>query len=233
MITSNPPPPPPPQKDIWIDLGDTKTPKEHIWDTEYKKGKWERLGHSPIERSRSALLGNFYQVYCGKNNGTILDVGCGEGVLADFLNEQQKSRYTGIDISKEAIKQAQMKRGSTGSSFNVSSIESFQSDKKWNMIVFNEVLYYTKHKQVIAQFIPMLQKDGIIAVSSWYRENHDVTTLMTTTIFEDVSSVMDLVDQVEIKGWSKHSLKNKMKSRGELVWRIGIFKVRQGSALKN
>jgi len=32
-------------------------------------------------------------------NGTVLDVGSGEGTLADFLPDHQKQKYLGIDIS--------------------------------------------------------------------------------------------------------------------------------------
>jgi len=209
-----------------MEVGDASSSKEHKWDVEYKKGKWEKLALSPIERSRSALLINYYNVYCGKNNGTILDVGCGEGVLVDFLQDKQRPLYTGLDLSKEAIRQAQLKRGGGGVKFNVSSIEAFKSDQKWHMIVFSEVLYYTDHKKVIAQFLPFLHNQGVFAVTSWYKENHEFTTLMTRTIFEDIASVMELVDQVEIKGWSKQSHKNKLKGSnwGEVVWRIGIFR---------
>ena len=47
-------------------------------------------------------------------NSSVLDVGCGEGAISDFLLPQQKARYVGIDISKEAIHLAKTRRGHHG-----------------------------------------------------------------------------------------------------------------------
>lgn len=43
------------------------------------------------------------------NRSSILELGCGTGQFASFLNAQGYSIYTGVDFSKEGIQQAQTK----------------------------------------------------------------------------------------------------------------------------
>ena len=48
-------------------------------------------------------------MYTGSNS-SVLDVGCGEGAISDFLSPVQNSRYVGVDLSKEAVQVAKNKR---------------------------------------------------------------------------------------------------------------------------
>ena len=41
-------------------------------------------------------------------NASILDVGCGEGAISDFITPDQKKKYVGVDLSKEAIQFAKV-----------------------------------------------------------------------------------------------------------------------------
>jgi hypothetical protein len=67
------------------------------WESEYSKGQWNYLDKEAVERSRTAIVAVFAQYKRG--DGIILDVGCGEGVLYDYLPTSMQSNYTGIDIS--------------------------------------------------------------------------------------------------------------------------------------
>lgn len=69
------------------------------WEKEYEKGQWNYLDKETLERSRTAIVGVFASYIL--NDGIILDVGCGEGVLADYLPDHLRANYTGIDISKK------------------------------------------------------------------------------------------------------------------------------------
>jgi len=69
------------------------------WEKEYEKGQWNYLDKESIERSRTAIVAVFVSYMV--DNGIILDVGCGEGVLADYLSDELRANYTGIDISKK------------------------------------------------------------------------------------------------------------------------------------
>ena len=68
------------------------------WNKEYSKGDWKYLDAVAIERARATLIAVFYQTYSASTSssgaGAILDVGCGEGVLSDYLTDSQKKLYT-------------------------------------------------------------------------------------------------------------------------------------------
>ena len=77
---------------------------EQKWDEQWSKGQWEYMDKVPIERCKIALIGELSKLYSSFNatpsgNPYVLDIGCGEGSLADFLREDQKRFYTGIDVS--------------------------------------------------------------------------------------------------------------------------------------
>ena len=78
------------------------------WNKEFSSGRWNCLDSDPTERARHAVIGMYCQKYFSKGN--ILDVGCGEGTLTDFLSSDQRKKYLGIDISSKAIKIAKSKR---------------------------------------------------------------------------------------------------------------------------
>jgi 2-polyprenyl-3-methyl-5-hydroxy-6-metoxy-1,4-benzoquinol methylase len=95
--------------------------------------------------------------------GSLLDVGCGEGALADYLNEEQKKNYVGIDLSKEAVRIAKEKRGFN---FIQASAETYTPlpGQSFDLIVFNEMLYYTDHVEILKRYEKFLSKKGVFLV---------------------------------------------------------------------
>ena len=103
-----------------------------------------------VERSRIAVIGGvLIQLYASNLNATILEIGCGEGAVTDFLTPIQKRGYIGVDISKEAIAIAKSKRMEGGMRFVVSAAHRFQPQNKFDVIVFSEVLYYTEYEKIL------------------------------------------------------------------------------------
>jgi len=83
------------------------------WEAEYVRGQWNYIKQLDELARYSVIVG-----YCCyfRPGGTILDIGCGEGILQERLSPCQYSRYVGIDICAEAIRRAlpkQMKRPSS------------------------------------------------------------------------------------------------------------------------
>ena len=71
----------------------------------------------------------------------ILDLGCGYGSLYEYLDENEISEYLGIDLSDAAIYKAK-KSKKNKSKYLVADIQKFVTDDKFDIIIFNEVLYY-------------------------------------------------------------------------------------------
>ena len=145
---------------------------EEDWNRQFSKGKWDYLGKVGVERARNAIIIGVY----AHDKKRILDVGAGEGALTDFLRtDEQKKGYVGLDISKEAVRIAKSKRN--GYTFLQGSAETFEppDQKPYDLIVFNEVLYYFDHKQLLKQYSSSkyLAKDGIIVISVWFTSKVD------------------------------------------------------------
>lgn len=158
------------------------------WNEEFSSGRWDCLDNNPAERARHAIIG----MYCCRYfpNGSVLDVGCGEGTLVDFLRDKQKDKYLGIDISSEAIKIAKRKR--KGLAFQCISAEMFESNKKFDVIVFNEVLYYMDDIEILRKYSGFFKDKGlcILSLYSMKSERHDKAILRNSRkLFKPLQAV--------------------------------------------
>jgi 2-polyprenyl-3-methyl-5-hydroxy-6-metoxy-1,4-benzoquinol methylase len=107
---------------------------------------------------------------------TVLEVGCGFGRITKILlsNFSDIEEYVGIDLSphqienaKEYVKSVKAKR----LKFIVSDIESFQSDKKYDLVIASEVLMHilpAKIDEVIRILVNMSKKH--VVNIDWYEE---------------------------------------------------------------
>ena len=77
---------------------------KNIWEAQFKDGKWDYL-YADQEALHYKSIAKFYRQY-GK--GSMLDVGCGQGVLYHYLQQDihPPEAYLGVDISDTAIMQA-------------------------------------------------------------------------------------------------------------------------------
>jgi len=105
--------------------------------------------------------------YCQrfKPGGSILDVGCGEGMLQDRLCPQSYSRYVGVDISGVAIERASV-RQSEKAAFVQADAGTYTPDETFDVIVFNECVYYFDDPlALVRRYEAFLREDGIFIIS--------------------------------------------------------------------
>lgn len=132
------------------------------WDAEYSSGKWQFL--QELDQASHYQLIALYRARM-KPQGSVLDVGCGEGILHDALNLPPRVRYVGIDPSATAIAMAEAEAGGNAT-FHVATAETFATAEKFDVIVFNEVLYYCADPgAVVRKYADFLKEDGIFIVS--------------------------------------------------------------------
>jgi SAM-dependent methyltransferase len=184
------------------------------WDAEFKKGIWDYMDAVPMERLRLAAIGSgLTRLYGVPSNGTILDVGCGEGIITEYLTEEQKMNYIGVDISKVAINNAINKRGSP-MTWVVSMAHEYTPPKEVDVIIFSEVLYYVDHEKVLKQYEQYLAPNGKIIISMYCEEKQEQ---MYSDIRDFARSHFNLVDHFEFLGTTRNPDPTKVNIRVDVV----------------
>lgn len=144
--------------------GDAPIAKE-AWEAQYRSGGWEFMrGLDEIARY-SVIAGTLHHL---KPGGSVLDVGAGEGLLADHLRPFGTSRYHGIDLSETAVQQA-ASRADANTTFAAADAESYTPPGRWDAIVFNECVYYFNDPLGTVQRYEACLEDGGLFVLSTFR----------------------------------------------------------------
>ena len=121
-------------------LGYGRPDKKADWEGAFKGGYWDFL-ESKEEGGRYNAISNLVKEF--KNNAKVLDVGCGKGVLYQYLRQTVSGiDYTGIDISESAVKAASERFPDV--TFKAMDFDITTIDDKFDVIILNETLEYFK-----------------------------------------------------------------------------------------
>jgi 2-polyprenyl-3-methyl-5-hydroxy-6-metoxy-1,4-benzoquinol methylase len=156
------------------------------WDAEYASGRWNYLGQFGELAHYSVMA-----AYCAffKPQSAILDVGCGTGILMHRLRTVGYASYLGFDISEKAIEQARINQNET-TRFEVANAETFQPPESYDVIIFNESLYYLPDPRgVLLRYAKHLRSGGIIIVSTYRVTNN----LRMWRLLDGVAPILDAV----------------------------------------
>jgi SAM-dependent methyltransferase len=135
------------------------------WEQEYRDGCWSHLQEAR-ELAHYSVITGYYTHY--RPGGSLLDVGCGEGVLQRRLYPLGYSRYLGIDKSQEAIARAQTQRD-TRTEFRCADVETYSLQDRFDVIVFNELLYYLQDPVDVVRRLTRSLSPGGVAIISMLR----------------------------------------------------------------
>ena len=170
------------------------------WDGRYERGYGD-LMERDCERERYRAIGQIVAALTA--HSSLLDVGCGIGTMADYLPALD---YTGVDVSHEALATARSRHRGT---FICSNAESFRIDKKFDVILFNETLYYLEDPlEQLARYREFLSDRGSIIVSIWLpglehpnRERHLrlVDEIVDSDVFAHCPMQMRDVGEAELR----------------------------------
>jgi 2-polyprenyl-3-methyl-5-hydroxy-6-metoxy-1,4-benzoquinol methylase len=167
------------------------------WEEEYASGHWDylrTLEQAPRYRHIAGCCEHF------RPGGSVLDVGCGDGVLQEILAPGY-SRYLGIDLSAEAIDRA-ASRADARTRFVRSAVDGLALDERFDAIVFNESLYYfEKPLPVLERCASLLERGGIFVISM-----HDLRP-WNRRLWKEVEALYPPLDEVTVahgsgKSWT-------------------------------
>ena len=136
-----------------------------------RPGHWESLERDPSQRVRySHILSVIAERF--PNGAQILDVGCGSGELAGFVRKNDE--YLGVEPNSRAIAAAEKLHSAQSVSFCQETAEDFVPPKRFDVIVFTEVLYYAKDPiDVLRRYIHFLTNRGFMIVTIYLRPDDE------------------------------------------------------------
>jgi 2-polyprenyl-3-methyl-5-hydroxy-6-metoxy-1,4-benzoquinol methylase len=162
---------------------------EDAWETGYLSKKWNYLREIKELARYSVIIG--YMTFL-KQEGAVLDVGCGEGILFDRFRPYGYSRYLGIDISETSLTKL-MKNQDERTSFIKVDAETYSPGEQFDIIVFNESLYYFHDPfKTFEKYTGVLKKNGVLIVSTF------TASKRAMSILNKLKATYSLMDESKI-----------------------------------
>jgi SAM-dependent methyltransferase len=155
------------------------------WDAQYREARWEYLGSSRQQPRYAAIAGALAERDAPAH---VLDLGCGTGLLRAHLPAARLASYTGVDFSAEATARAREAAAGAGeipvpaieapvptnetpapvTTFVEADISTWQPSRAYDVIVFNETLYYLdRPRAVVRAHAHALAAGGVLVVSMY------------------------------------------------------------------
>jgi 2-polyprenyl-3-methyl-5-hydroxy-6-metoxy-1,4-benzoquinol methylase len=159
------------------------------WEAQYAAARWDFLGETS-ELARFSILAG----YIGhlKPGGSVLDAGCGQGVLLCRLSDSYYSRYVGIDLSDSAIAVARQQQNPR-STFLTADCEQYSPTERFDVIVFNEVLMCLRDPLcTVERYVRFLNSGGVLLVSMC------TAARASATILRQLKRAYSSVDEVRV-----------------------------------
>lgn len=139
------------------------------WERQYRNGRWRYLD-SASELAHYMVIVGYVQHF--HSAPAILDVGCGHGRLFQLIGRHPYGSYLGIDIAGEAVRQAR-EYAAPRAEFVVADFEQYVPSARFDVIVFNESLYYAPEPApLLERYAGALSDNGVIVVSmchNWWQ----------------------------------------------------------------
>ena len=170
---------------------------QEAWDSQYSDGEWDHL-YDLNQLSHFSVVAGYFQAL--KYGGSLLDIGCGEGIFQQKLGAHCYSKYVGVDISKEAIRKASTTT-EKNTIFLAKDAREFLPKESFDAIIFNESLYYFDLKEIqdlLRRYENFLKSDGVMIISMFEVQRNT----MIWQIVDSMYSIMDRTKIINSKGTS-------------------------------
>ncbi|MGI9054194.1 MAG: class I SAM-dependent methyltransferase [Pyrinomonadaceae bacterium] len=139
-----------------------------VWDKQYQDGVWNFLD-STDELPNYMVTAGYVQHFAKSlpDAPRLLDIGCGHGNLAQLLSAYGWKSYLGVDVSAEALRQAES-RGLKNARFEIADFEQWQSPEKFDFIISTGSISYAKNPvAVLKHYSTTLSENGAFVISLW------------------------------------------------------------------
>lgn len=210
-----------------------RKPREQ-WEAEYQSGHWDYLFEGRERPNHMVVLGYVMQHHASPS---VLDVGCGEGMLFSMLQQFPIAEYHGVDFSEEAIARLRNRVRSDSNAMGVrivvfsrADFETFNPPRRYDVIVFNNSLMYAEDPLwVLERFANHLAPGGVIVASLCYNR-------WQFPIWKRIAHRFRTVHSAEVTNedgllWHVRTLERRGEDKGSSVARDGNGSARTGGRL--
>lgn len=133
-------------------------------EAEYRDGIWDYLAGDE-ELPRFGVVA----AYCGRyaQGGDLLELGCGEGLLAARLAPGAVGRFVGVDMAETPIARARALEV-PGATFVTADAATYEPEGTFTVIVFHEMLeYLADPAATVRRYERWLAPGGVFVVSQY------------------------------------------------------------------
>lgn len=163
----------------------------------------------------------------GSRPGSVLDVGCGTGLLLEeILARDPSTRAAGVDISPEMLREARARLGDRAELVRSDAARLPFGDRSFSAAASSSVLHHWPDpRRVFAEIARVLEPGGKLALTDW-RADHMVTRLrdlklrLTDPSHNRVYTTRGTLDMLESAGFRIASM-----STYRLGWSWGFMTV--------
>jgi len=99
--------------------------------------------------------------------GTIIDLGCGEGTITNFLAKVPTRQLIGVDLDKNRIKHAKQNTSAKNIKYKLQNIVEYKFPKSTNAIIISDVFHHLSRAtqtQLLKQISSSLKKNSTLII---------------------------------------------------------------------
>ena len=126
----------------------------------------------------------------------VLDLGCGNGFITEYLQSETGAFFHGVDISAEAIRQAQSRTQNKRLTFSVGNMNRLQFEPRvFDCAVSIDTLYYVDNlEETLKQIVSILKPEGRIGIfyTQWINKLADRENLLPENT--DLAKILEKCD---------------------------------------
>jgi SAM-dependent methyltransferase len=155
---------------------------------------------------------------------SVLDVGCGNGKIAEYISDVTGAQVTGVDYIPEAIETARKRTASKSDrlDFQIGDIEDpVEAEQSFDLVLSIDTMYFSDADTLLAAWKKLLKSEGQMAIFYLSLDGTDISAVL-----EKYSLPYDVYD-LSKEHWKhiqrKHVIVKEMKERFELEGNLSVW----------